>query len=437
MCSLRPSSSSTISGSSSVAGANKGSTSSSSSSSSSNGSSDVDDDIVAMTWYTGWHGDDFPPSNMSWSKYSVATYAFATTTPDVNTLSLEASDEQLLPEFVSAAQQNGVKAMLTIGGWSGSQYFSTNVATAANRTAFVNAVMGLVSQYNLDGIDFDWEYPGKQGLGCNTISGDDSQNFLSFLQALRAAPGGQNLTISAAVGLAPFQGPDSAPMTNVSAFADVLDFIEMMNYDVWGSWDTTVGPNSPLNDTCAQAQDQQGSAVSGVKAWTDAGFPANQIVLGVASYGHSFQVPQSDALASGSNTLAAYPQFDASQQPLGDSWDSVAPAGYDQCGNYTSGGPSGIFDFWGLVQGGFLTNNGTAASGIDFRYDNCSQTPYVYNPNTGVMVSYDDAQSFAAKGQFINSAGLKGFAMWEAGGDFNDILLDSITNAIGMEEVGC
>ncbi|OCH93947.1 glycoside hydrolase [Obba rivulosa] len=439
MCSLRPASSSAVSSTSSsapVAGANKGSTSPSSSSS--NGSSDANDDIVAMTWYAGWHGDDFPPSNMSWSKYSVATYAFATTTPDVNTLSLAASDEQLLPQFVSMAHQNNVKAMLTIGGWSGSQYFSTAVATADNRTAFVNAVMGLVSQYSLDGVDFDWEYPGKQGLGCNTISGDDSQNFLSFLQALRAAPGGQNLTVSAAVGLTPFAGSDGSPMTNVSAFADVLDFVEMMNYDVWGSWSTSVGPNAPLNDTCASGADQQGSAVSGVKAWTDAEFPAHQIVLGVASYGHSFQVSQSDALASsGSNTLVPYPSFDASEQPLGDSWDSVAPAGVDQCGNPTSGGPSGIFDFWGLVQGGFLTNNGTAASGIDFRYDNCSQTPYVYNPTTGVMVSYDDAQSFAAKGQFINDAGLGGFAMWEAGGDFNDILLDSITNAIGIEEVGC
>lgn len=42
----------------------------------------------------------------------------------------------------------------------------------------------------------------------------------------------------------------------------------------------------------------------------------------------------------------------------------------------------------------------------------------------------------AAKGNFVNQAGLKGFAMYEAGGDFDDILLDSITNAAGFE-VGC
>jgi hypothetical protein len=35
----------------------------------------------------------------------------------------------------------------------------------------------------------------------------------------------------------------------------------------------------------------------------------------------------------------------------------------------------------------------------------------------------------AAKGEFIRDQGMLGFAMWEAGGDYNDILLDSITAA--------
>lgn len=48
------------------------------------------------------------------------------------------------------------------------------------------------------------------------------------------------------------------------------------------------------------------------------------------------------------------------------------------------------------------------------------------------MVSYDNAESFAAKGDFIQTNGLRGFAMWEAGGDHNDILLDSIRSAAGF-----
>ena len=49
----------------------------------------------------------------------------------------------------------GVSAALTIGGWTGSQYFSSAVATASSRTKFVNAVLGLVSKYDLDGVDFE------------------------------------------------------------------------------------------------------------------------------------------------------------------------------------------------------------------------------------------------------------------------------------------
>ncbi|CCM01183.1 uncharacterized protein FIBRA_03231 [Fibroporia radiculosa] len=428
-CTLRPSSVSSSSPSTSTSGSSP----TSSGPSGSSGSNSPSNDLVAMSWFTGWNAASnppFTPDNITWSKYSTVAYAFATTTPDVNTVALEASDEVLLPQFVDLAHQNNVKAVLTIGGWTGSQYFSTAVATSENRTAFVNAVLGLASKYNLDGLDFDWEYPAQTGIGCNTNSPDDAANFLSFLQALRAAA--SNLTLSAAVGDKPWTGSNGSPSTNVSAFAASLDYIEVMNYDVWGSWSPTVGPNSPLNDTCAPSADQQGSAVSALAAWTAAGFPANQIVLGVAGYGHSFDVPQATAFASGSTTeLAAYPSFEKSDQPLGDSWDSDAPAGVDQCGAAT-GGPSGIFNYWGLIEEGFLMDNGTVAPGIGYRYDSCSQTPYVYKPSTQVMVSFDNTESFAAKGSFIKSSGMRGFAMWDSGSDYENMLIDSIRTAAGL-----
>jgi chitinase len=50
----------------------------------------------------------------------------------------------------------GVKAHIAIGGWGGSIYFSSNVATAENRTAFVNTVVDFVEKYDLDGINFEY-----------------------------------------------------------------------------------------------------------------------------------------------------------------------------------------------------------------------------------------------------------------------------------------
>jgi len=380
---------------------------------------------AAVSWYPGWRGSDYPPEKIHWAGYTQVNYAVAVTTANPAVISLDPSDQQLLPKFVSVAHQNHVAAGLTIGGWTGSRYFSSAVATSSSRTAFVNAVLGLVTQYKLDAIDFDWEYPNGVGIGCNQKSSSDSANFLSFLQQLRSTPLGKKITISAAVAIKPFLGPDGNPLSDVSGFASVLNYIEIMNYDVWGSWSSAVGPNSPLADSCSTMQD--GSATSAVQAWTAAKFPANKIVLGVASYGHSFFVTKSNAITA-NNQLAAYPPFDASKQPHGDSWD--APAGTDVCGNPTPVG--GIFNFWGLVQGGFLTTGGTAAPGMYYRFDSCSQTPYIYNPKTEVMVAYDDARSFAAKGRFIHSSGLKGFAMWTTTGDSNNILLNSIRSAMQL-----
>ncbi|KAJ7150983.1 glycoside hydrolase family 18 protein [Mycena crocata] len=390
-------------------------------------------DVIASAWYPGWLAADFPPASLSWDKYNAMTFAFATTTPDVSTLALDDVSAQALPAFVSAAHDSGVTALLSIGGWTGSMYYSTAMATAENRTAFVTAVLGLVSKYNLDGIDFDWEYPGKPGLSCNWVNSDDSANFLSFLQELRGTSQGNNLVLTAAVGITPFVGSDGQPMDDVSQFADVLDRIALMVYDVWGSWSPTVGPNAPLNDSCAPSADRDGSAVSAVNAWTAANFPANQITLGVASYGHSFRVPPTAAIGE-TSALALYPTFNQgpSAQPLG-SADTAGDTSLDPCGD--PNGVSGIFTFGGLVSGGFLDSNGTAAVGIDYVFDSCSQTPFVYNQTSQVMVSYDDATSFAAKGRFINAQGLLGFVMWDVTGDQNDILLDALHQAMGIEPV--
>ncbi|KAK0204193.1 glycoside hydrolase family 18 protein [Desarmillaria ectypa] len=387
-------------------------------------------DFLAAAWYPGWL-ENYTPADIPWEKYTQMTFAFATTTFDPSVIALDSLSESRLPDFVANARQNNVSALLSIGGWTGSRGYSPAVATAENRTTFIRAIVNLVNTYNLSGIDFDWEYPNKDGIGCNVVSANDSANFLTFLQELRQDKIGSKLYLSAAVGITPFAGSDGLPMTDVSKFAQYLDHIAIMAYDIWGSWSTTVGPNAPLNDTCAT--NGVGSVVSAVKAWTTAGFPASQIAMGVASYGHSFHVDSSNALAS-NGSLKLSPKFDASRQPAGDSDNTTTTTtttqATDICGNPV-GGNSGIFNFWGLIDGGFLTENGTAAEGIDYVFDDCSQTPYVYNSTSQVMVSFDDAPSFAAKGRYISQAGLKGFAMWNVAGDSNDILLDAINEALG------
>ncbi|KAF7301988.1 Glycoside hydrolase family 18 protein [Mycena indigotica] len=387
---------------------------------------------ISSAWFTGWHAADIKPAfavaDVSWDKYTHLIYSFAETTSNVQTLDLSGSEPTILPVFVKTAHQNGVKAMISVGGWTGSRFFSTDIATAANRTAFVKTIIDFVQKYNLDGVNIDWEYPNNQGIGCNTINKQDSSHLLSFLKALRKDPVGATLVVSAAV-VGPFIGSNGDPMSDVSAFAEVLDHVQVMNYDVNGPWSAAVGPNAPLNDTCAPDNFQSGSAVDFVSAWSQAGFPTSKIVLGVASYGHSFVVAEKDAFTDSKKTqLALYAPFNASVAPAGDAWDDAA--GVDECGNFQSQG--GVINFWGLIAQGYLNPDGTPKASVPYMYDTCTQTPFVYNTTTKVMISYDDARSFAAKGAWIKSAGLAGFAIWEAGGDPNDILLDSIRTAAGF-----
>ncbi|KAJ7154746.1 glycoside hydrolase family 18 protein [Mycena filopes] len=406
---------------------------------------DASSGIIASAWYPAWLAGTYPPSSIPWDRYNAMTFAFAITTPDPEHPIGWPKDNSsnVLPVFVSAAQAAGVPALLSIGGWSGSVYYSTAVGSPANRTSFVNAILGFVLKYNLSGIDFDWEYPGSSaGLACNVVNpAADSDNFLAMLQELRNTTQGKNLILTAAVGTNPFSGKDGEPMKDVSAFAEVLDRIAIMAYDVWGNWpgSTIVGPNAPLDDNCAPPADQKGSAVRAVQAWTSAGFPANKTTLGLASYGHSFKVPPSAALIDSGNgsTVALYPTFDNSPgaQPVGSS-DDPTDQTPDPCGKLPV--ISGEFTFAGLISEGYLTANGTAADGIDYVFDSCSQTPFVYNKTSQVMISYDDADSFAAKGKFIMSQNLAGFAVWDVTGDSNDtILLDALHTAMGLELDQC
>ena len=51
----------------------------------------------------------------------------------------------------------------------------------------------------------------------------------------------------------------------------------------------------------------------------------------------------------------------------------IGNLGPDSCGTVINH-PGGIFNFFGLVDAGFFEANGSVAAGIDYLYDDCSQT---------------------------------------------------------------
>lgn len=93
------------------------------------------------------------------SDYTHVHLAFAEITSDfkVNVSSISAQ----FNDFISL--QVPWKKVLSFGGWtfstSPSTYIFREAVQSANRDTFVANIVDFVAQYQLDGVDFDWEYP--------------------------------------------------------------------------------------------------------------------------------------------------------------------------------------------------------------------------------------------------------------------------------------
>lgn len=103
---------------------------------------------------------------------------------------------------------------------------------SSSRQTFVKNIALVYDQFNLDGIDIDWEYPAQRGDPWNYVGANDTANFLEFLWLLRGTLP-RAARISAAVQNTPFADATGQPMKDVRPFANVLDWLLIMNYDVW------------------------------------------------------------------------------------------------------------------------------------------------------------------------------------------------------------
>ncbi|CAE6412290.1 unnamed protein product [Rhizoctonia solani] len=379
------------------------------------------------TYFPDWTGDEFPPEKVDFKRFAWIDFAFAV--PDENRQLTFTSDnsEDLLNRLVKSAHAHGSRVKLSIGGWTGSRYFSDAVSTETNRHELVKNTVQMYKKFNLDGIDIDWEYPGVQGAGNNQVSPQDSTHFLTFLQLLRSQlPESAKLT--AATQVTPFAGPDGRPLADVSEFARVLDWILIMNYDIWGS-SPTPGPNAPLRDGCHNSTQPYASASASVAAWTAAGFPPHQVTLGLPSYGY-VQTSNARQLIQRSRT-AKLDNLRVRRD------DRVTGAGSVRVQGEGEGDDSGQIQFKQLVKTGALkvnsNGNYVGAGGFNRMWDVCSSTPYLVSQNAKQVVAYDDPQSLGMKAAFARGAGLRGVNMFDVHGDTeNWTLTDAIREGLGL-----
>ena len=121
----------------------------------------------AVGYYAGWAAyQGFTPDQIPAEHLTQINYAFAQIDPDTLTIALEnpAHDQKNLAALRKLRQQNQhLKLLISVGGWSDSQYFSDAAATAARRESFAASCVDFVVEQGLDGVDLDWEYPVSGG----------------------------------------------------------------------------------------------------------------------------------------------------------------------------------------------------------------------------------------------------------------------------------
>lgn len=298
-----------------------------------------------------------------------------------------------------------LKIVMTIGGWSWSGQFSRLAATEAGRQRFVQSC---VAQYLdgdipglpagaakgvFDGIDLDWEYPGEPGAG-NPYGPQDSADFTALLRDFHSALGRAAASAHRDYLLTADTSPNqyaAAQQLQLDRAAHFVDWLNVMTLDFHGGWDakTDFAANLYPDPADPQPANARFSIAQTVAYYEAQGVPADKIALELPYYAHAWAgVP-----ATG----------DGLYQPA----SGAAPT--DNAG-------------YAVV----------AAQPGTVHYDPITASVWKYDAASQTFWTYDDPATVAAKGQYINAAGLRGASVWSLDGDTaNGTLTTALTSALG------
>lgn len=205
-----------------------------------------------------------------------------------------------LNKFVSLRIQNpNLKVMVAMGGWNeGSASYSTVAASSYLRNTLVDNVIGFLRTYKFDGFDLDWEYPGMRGG-----SAEDKANFISLLSVFRQRFDAEGYILTAAVGVTNNHISYAYDIPNMAKY---LHYINLMAYDLHGTWDGVTGQNSPLYASSIESSAFSALNVDAiVKNWLAKGAPAESLVLGIPFYGHTYLLSSSTNTKLGASIASA------------------------------------------------------------------------------------------------------------------------------------
>jgi chitinase len=282
-------------------------------------------------------------------------------------------------------QHPRLKTLISIGGWTLSGEFSDAAFSQASRTKFAKSCVAFIRKYQFDGVDIDWEYPGGGGGGRSRK--EDTANFTLMLAELRSQldAAGQASRQHYLLTIAAPAGPGNIKGIEVAKIHPYLDWLNIMTYDFHGGWDKATNFNAPLyaasNDPASSAFSRKLNADATIKIYLAAGVPPEKIVMGVPFYGRGW-----GGVKNAGNGL-----FQPKAGPDAGTWDRGSIKYCDLATRYI-----GIYPR---------------------HWHDEAKVPWLFNPKTGVMISYDDPQSIRLKAEYAREHKLGGIMIWEISGD--------------------
>lgn len=330
----------------------------------------------------------------------------------------------LFPAFSQLKATNpNVKFGLSLGGWSKSNEFSVVCANDATRAKFVKNIMDFIKFSNMDFVDIDWEYPGlyrdadlvdnKNDEG--TVLADeknDKANYIKLLQDLRTALDkqgvevGKKYELSAALPVAPSKveaGIDVAKMFKL------LDFGNIMTYDINGAWSDVTGHHAALyGNPDDPTYDNGWSVDQGVKYYMEQGAPADKLVVGSAFYSRGWGNVEAEGTDPKLPGLYAKASIAGKDSDLSESKGAlndkplVVGDGGRRAGN------------WGWRNQDKLK---AAYPGLKEYWDDTAKAAYMYDATTKNLFTYDNPRSITEKTKYVNANNLGGMISWMASND--------------------
>lgn len=343
-------------------------------------------------YYAAWSAySGFTPDKVDGSKVTHINYAFANIGSDLR-LTLGYPDIDLANFNKLRALKSSyphIKTVISVGGWTWSGRFSDIALTEASRNTFADSCVNFIVTHGFDGVDIDWEYPVRGGLSTNSNRPEDKTNFTLLMKKIREKLNAQEAKDGKKYLLTFAGATSNAYLNNIepAKLELYVDFVNVMSYDIHGTWDKYTDFNAPLYGNDDITLQYKGSADQSVNAWLNAGFPAQKVVMGVPFYGVLYK-----SVVNSNNGL--YQTY--------------------------SGGSS--ISYKNIVA------NYIGKPGYIRHFHAVSKVPWLFNGTN--FISYDDEESIRLKGAYVKNKGLGGVMIWELSQDYNGRLLNALNNGL-------